>query len=107
MRTSEGRLSLDLVAADVRRLIFFRASVRASLRRLLRFKGTPREREARGALTPPAILFLLERTFMVRLPRLAESYWCALERQSARPIQWERPPTRLFRFAASRVGFEP
>src|SRR6266446_5908873 len=45
-------------------------------------------------------------SFIVGLPRLAASCWCAPERQSARPVQWERPPVRPFRLAASRVGFE-
>src|SRR5438876_212793 len=107
IRKSGRGLSLNPVAADVRRLIFSRAAVRASLRRLPRFKGTPREREARGGLIPATIPFLSERSFIIRHLWLAESYWCAPERQWARRTQWERPPTRPFRFAGSRVGFGP
>jgi hypothetical protein len=51
-RIFRGILTLNLVAADVRRLTLFRAEVRASSRRLLRFRGARREKWFRGILTP-------------------------------------------------------
>lgn len=49
---SDSRLPLNLVAADVRRLtLLWAEEVRASLRRLLQFRGSKRE-SVRAILTP-------------------------------------------------------